>query len=397
MTVYNQPTMKTTMKTTMKLRRAPRQKEGETNKAYQSRLAAYERDKAIQEYERDLGHTAEDDETLTPEQAELAARIEAEAALDLDDPDDETVAFLHKHHENERTARRAAIVAAPTGKTEPREAPGDLDPIQSRLDELLNRVGGLETLVDKLARLIAATVPTRTLKPAVRSVVLDIAPELAEAYRDERVRELYETYEHVVNMGYHKKRSANFPRALDDVIDFVDRDPGKETVCRIIPHSALLARCAAKKAFRVVEGEESTIQNVKLALVKSGMVTTTMHAAGLKRGSTVKIIMDHAEAVKRGLVKGLAAVPVPEVKPALELKPCATFDKDAWTEEPEPTTEDVVDEPTTTDVVGDEEIDTEPWEEEEDDGFNDDPIALFHESGEQQKAAKSSKAIDLFA
>jgi hypothetical protein len=390
MTVYNQ----TTMKTTMKLRRAPRQKEGETDKSFKARLAAYNKAKAIKEYERD-----DDDEALTPEQAELAARIEAEAALDLDDPDDETVVFLKKHHENERTARRAAIVAAPTGKPEPHEVPGDLDPVLSRLDGLLDRVAGLESLVDKLARLIAITVPERSLKPAAKAAVLTIAPELAEAYRDERVRELHETFEHVVGIGYHKKRSANFPRALDDSIDFVGRDPDKEKVCRIIPHSALIARCAAKKAFRVVEGEESAVQNVKHALTKSGLIVTTLHAAGLKRGSQVKIVMDHAEAVARGLVKGLAAAPEPEVKPR------ASFDKSAWQDEPEPAANDedldtvplvvLEPEPTTTDAVDDEGIDTETeWEEEEDDGYNEDPIALFRESGEQQK---SSKAIDLFA
>ena len=379
------------MKTTMKLRRAPRQKEGETDKSYQSRLTAYNKAKAIEEYERDLGHTTEDDEAQTPYEAELAARIEAEAALALDDPEDPDTAFITKHHAGDRTARRAAIVAAPTGKPETHEAPGDLAPILSRLDDLLDRVAGLESLVDKLARLIAATVPARTLKPAVRSVVLDIAPELAEAYRDERVQELFETYEHVVGMGYHKKRSANFPRALDDIIDYTGRNPENNKACRIIPHSALVARCAAKKVFRVVEGETSAAQNVNLAIAKSGLVVTTLHAAGLKRGSTVKIVMDHAEAVARGLVKGLAAAPALEVKPALEILPRA------WTEEPEPTTTEAVDQPTTTEAV-DEEIDTETeWEEEEDDGYNEDPIALFHEAGEQQKAAKSSKAIDLFA
>jgi len=371
----------------MKLRRAPRQKEGETDKSYQSRLTAYNKAKAIEEYERNAHGVIDDDEAQTPYEAELAARIEAEAALALDDPEDPDTAFITKHHAGDRTARRAAIVAAPTGKPETHEVHGDLDPVLSRLDDLLDRVAGLESLVDKLARLIAATVPARTLKPAVRSVVLDIAPELAEAYRDERVQELFETYEHVVGMGYHKKRSANFPRALDDIIDYTGRNPENNKACRIIPHSALVARCAAKKAFRVIEGEESAVQNVKLAIVKSGLVVTTLHAAGLKRGSTVKIVLDHAEAVARGLVDGLAAAP--EVKPAPEILPRA------WEDEPEPTTTDAVDQPSTTDAVDDEEIDTDTeWEEEEEDGYNEDPIALFREAGEQQK---SSKAIDLFA
>lgn len=449
MTIYNSWTMKQTTPST----RAPRQKAGESDSAFKKRTEAYYKAKEIRDYENR-------NPDLEPEQAEdayitkLAAQIEEEASLALSDPEDEEAQYASRHH---NPTPYLGLKPAPEPQEAP-QAPSDLNHVLSRLDELQGGVARLESLVDKLARLIAATMPARTLKPAAKAAVLSIAPELAEAYRDDRVREICETYEHVVNMGYAKKRSANFPRALDDKIDYTGYRPEDTVVCRVIPYSALIARCSAKKSFRVVQGEDSAVQNVKLACIKAGMVVTTLDKAGMKRGSHVQIVMDHAEAVKRGLVKGLEPVPeLPKPKPEPKPAPKAVFDKAAW-EEPEPTppvakpaksrnprfsgwdeqedtstvpdevlttTAPPVDEPdelseavekfhrdleTTTNPVDeeidtepsftttnpvDDEIDTEPWEEEEDDGYNEDPIALFRESGEQQK--KSSKAVDLFA
>ncbi len=425
MTIYSHPVMKSTIKSS-KLRRAPRQKEGETDKSYQGRLRAYERDKVIRDYERSspqgIIDPDDDDAAITPEQAAIIARLEKDALLlSVREPEweEETEAFLEKHHENYRAERKAAIV----GNLPQKQAPAGLDPLLSRLDELLDRVGGLETLVDKLARLVAVTLPERSLKPAAKAAVLEIAPELIEAFKDERVRELYETYEHVVGMGYNKKMNANFPKSIRGGYVEAGKDQ-TEIVCRVIPHSALIARCAAKKVFRIMEGEDSTVQNVKLALAKSGLIVTTMHAAGLARGSQVKIVMNHAEAVKRGLVKGLEPVPeLPKPQPSAVVED-APAPKDAWNE-PDVVILDEVDEQieppstaplpppsvaipapkkgnprfsewddeTTTEAVEDEGgIDTEPWEEE--DEQPDEDFALFRTTEEPQK---SSRAVDLFA
>jgi len=486
------------MKPTTKLRRAPRKKEGETDKSFQARLKAYERDKAIREYERNspqgIIDLDDEDAIVTPEQAAIIARMEKDKMLlSLQEPEweAEKEAFLEKHHAEHQSERRAAIVAAPTGTREPSPGKVDTDPLLSRLDEILDRVGGLERHVDKLSRLVAATMPARTLKPAAKAAVLELAPELAEAFKDERVRELYETYEHVVKMGRDKKITANFPKSLWGELVEAGIDQ-TEIVCRVIPHSALIARCAAKKVFRVMEDEESSVENVRFTLAKSGLVVTTMHAAGLKRGSQVKVVMDHTEAVMRGLVKGLEPVPElpkpepePQPAPVPVAKPQSRFDKAAWAdadlpdeehepelpprprlfpervvgvqktppgtrvviedepeddaptmsmiglskphpdaikrgnprfaewEEPEPITTDAVDdEPTRVDVVDEpgwglkpttfiertttppveDEIDTEPWEEE--DEQPDEDFALFRTPEEPQK---SSRAVDLFA
>jgi hypothetical protein len=278
----------------------------------------------------------------------------------------------------------------------------------SRAERTDNALLALTQRVIELEKLVAASVAYRSLSPAAKSRVDKIDPSVGKTFRDKRTLEALAVYDHVVNMGRKKKVSANFPRPLLDSIDLTGGDrPQDDETCRVIPYTALLHRLAAKKAFRASETEKSAQMNAQIAIEKSGLIVTSMHEAGIINGSTLMLVMDRIEAEKRGVVRKIKDVELPKVAAAPEILPRASFDKSAWQDEPEPVANDedldiipaslvvLEPEPTTADAVDDEEIDTETeWEEEEDDGYNEDPIALFRESGEQQK---SSKAIDLFA
>jgi NAD(P)H-dependent FMN reductase len=374
----------------MKTTRRPRQRINEKLGDYNARLRAWLDENnaalyAVQHAKRG-GELTED---------EIDRNLEALAAQLANEPlPPASLAPSYKptrHAEDERLGDEA-----------PEAAPMELEHLQHQIAALTARVVALE-------KLVAASVAYRSLKPAAKAAVDRIDPAVGAAFKDKRTLLALTVYEHVATMERDKKKNANFPKLLWG--EFVDSSVDKTVnAVRIIPYTALLHRLAAKKDFRPSLDETSSQENARLAIEKSGLIVTTLHETGLQSGSALLVVMDRVEAVARGLVKGLAAAP------ELEVKPRASFDKSAWQDEPEPvandedldiipaslvvlepepTTADAVDQPTTTDAVDDEEIDTETeWEEEEDDGYNEDPIALFRESGEQQK---SSKAIDLFA
>jgi hypothetical protein len=278
----------------------------------------------------------------------------------------------------------------------------------SRAERTENDLLALTARVIELEKLVAASVAYRSLSPAAKSRVDKIDPSVGKAFRDKRTLEALAVYEHVATMDRKKKASANFPKLLWGSKDLTGGDrPQDNVACRVIPYTSLLHRLAAKKAFRPSETEKTAQHNAQIAIEKSGLVVASMHEAGIAVGSTLMVVMDRTEAEARGVVRKLKEVELPKVEPQPEILPRTSFDKSAWQDEPEPVANDedldiipaslvvLKPEPTTTDAVDDEGIDTETeWEEEEDDGYNEDPIALFRESGEQQK---SSKAIDLFA
>jgi hypothetical protein len=364
--------------------RKPRQRINEKLGDYNARLREWIKENNASTYA--IHHARRGGELSEDEQDRNIEAIRARIADEPDLPVNLAPSYKpHKHAEDERMEDYEA------GDT-PQAAPLELGHLQHQLAALTVRVVELE-------KLVAASVAYRSLKPSAKAKVDKIDPSVGAAFKDKRTLLALTVFEHVAELPRKKKVAANFPKLL--LGEYVDSsvDETVNTV-RVIPYTALLHRLAAKKDFRPSLDETSSQDNARRAIEKSGLIVTTMHEAGIRQGSALLVVMDRTEAEACGLVRKSRDVEIqPEDEPEIQPAPTPKQSNPRFTEwnEPEPTTEDVVDEPTTTDVVGDEEIDTEPWEEEEDDGFNDDPIALFHESGEQQKAAKSSKAIDLFA
>jgi hypothetical protein len=301
----------------------------------------------------------------------------------------------------------------------------------------------IDMLVEEL-RLLRETVGE--IHTLVGAKVRKKAAPLVES-RAGVVRELFQ---YLVDMPQKKKDSANFPKELRDKHDF---SKGGETLrAGIVPLSALVARASQRTAFKPVEGEATARDGVEAVLADAGLVVKTLDGLGLKRGSSLRVVLTkeklveirageeiHKPAVKvEKRVAPVAAEPKPEIDeqeqeqeqeqeerpPVAYVSPTAYkskirgFGDDAEDVvvpvkkkkkvrrfKEEPTTVDTVDEPqdltdTTGAVIGGwrdhetGEIDPTLPEDDDTDGWGEDeqpeedPFALFALSGKQQKESE---------